>query len=1310
VKSFSILRTNVGLTTNVKVIVDSDYNLYLDSIESNPELSSIRYKAFKFNSKNYYDELVPFFFKGTPIDIAFDIKNDDSLDVMSSDFSNQYDELYNSGARNIISNKNYKEEFEYFAPLYITSGLPKFFIVFRVDGPGIDLLTKENFVSDIVNSFKFVKKWDLTGQNILSKWLDINFINNTLFPKFPLEIDFREMEFSKWNGIDYNSGGWSSKSLFIDDILRKESEIFELEKFIFDGWKTNSVVFPNIINFSFLFDDEPSTPDFKRKWSINRYYGFYLDDLEQVRTISPFLTPKLKDDVTILEGNIINSNSGDPFIGGWSTEYPFYIEYNGEYYLVETFTETVSNQLMSLPQDDTITRGRSKVTRTIIPLNIKEQYVDIQVIKWRIMSDIDLTGKQNEINKNYGTIDSNGSLVDFDNNPIIIDGFSDYSIWLIEIDGQIHNLFSDGDSIKLNSDWSFNFRFNEYSYKVAGVEKVINLSPRFNAQPEKFKIYRGIFADIKDFDTKIVDTEYSKFEYEKSDELTITDETKMYVENYSVKTNPRDLDDFTYRGEVVNIPVSSEYTANMETFKLVGNDLTPIWNINPIWCRWSYQNSLSSNDYPYPLNNSSIFETNNRTTNTFEDKPIRSERNLDWFLTINSADGDYIHHTLHVNGYLENGQLDPNFKFDLEKYLEIGTWSGDYFKEFFGKKQYLKGGQIVRSTSKFSYFNSGDSTIPNRTLFRGLEFSIWDVESIDRKRSGDLGGINLKSSNKYEDWGLSILLSDNDIYVMDGGLTGSNNQMDWTIIDQWEMDKTYVTGSIVYFDDILYRAIDTNITTRPDINLGGVDVKSAPYNQSTKWTYHSVSGSLLWNPTQIYNDGNLIYYSDNYWRYNSVGQYSIWDPIQSLSGGYSEGDKVFYSGSWWISKINNNIQPPDSKSWSLFDDYVDSKWISVQLWNPVLTYRLGEYIVHNEIVWSSQSNVPVGEEPGISSFWLRIYSFVPDTDYIYPGTNPIIWMNNCYYLANSNQSNSTLDNGIIIYVNQKRKNILININISDNTLPLISGFNRDDLYNKLYTNLTAFNFKRAINDLSSKYGFVDYLNYVVIGVDGSVKKYNRDNLDELPVLITVGDPDELEVNTSSLNIKTLDNPKNLNPVNKLVDGNISDISKLNWWGGLPYSVNIDDRLFEPKVLPKYHGGSNIIGEKFWRFSGPYMPTFYSIELFDIHKRRFDIELSNFGIMKERKLRKVNREGSQLKLIDSSDVSSVYPMIDEFGIGFEDFFIFRSTWDLGYYSETLKPTVILDFKIDNPSLTSNELNKFGQSVSIKLKNKNNNFNL
>jgi hypothetical protein len=66
--------------------------------------------------------------------------------------------------------------------------------------------------------------------------------------------------------------------------------------------------------------------------------------------------------------------------------------------------------------------------------------------------------------------------------------------------------------------------------------------------------------------------------------------------------------------------------------------------------------------------------------------------------------------------------------------------------------------------------------------------------------------------------------------------------------------------------------------------------------------------------------------------------------------------------------------------------------------------------------------------------------------------------------------------------------------------------------------------------------------------------------------------------------------------------------------------------------------------------------------------KFDTNLTNFGMMLERRVRKVNRKGSVLKL----QKNSIYPMLDEFGYTFLDFFIFRSTWDQGYHFETLVP--------------------------------------
>ena len=1322
-KSFSILRTNVGLTTNVKVIVDSLCNLYLDSIESNSDLSDSRYKKFKFTSKNYYDELVPFFFKKTPIDISYDIKSGDDLNLMSSDFSNQYDELYNYGARNIISNKSYDEEFEYFAPLYITkSGIPSNFIVFRVDGPGIGLLTKENFITDISNSFKFVKKWDLVGDTNLSKWIDINFRLNDSFPNSPLEFDFKELEFCKWNGIDYKTGGWCSKSLFIDDIIDEEKEIFELERFIFDSFKNNGVVFPNIINFSFLFDDEPSTPIAKRKWSINRYYGFYLDSLELVTTISPYLTPKLKDDVVILEGNEIYSQSGDPFLEGWDNLKPFYIEYLGKYYLVEKYTEVQKNQLIALPVEGEVVRGRSKVTKTVVPKNLKEQYVDIEVPKWKIISDLNLVGKEGDLNKNYGII-KDDILVDYNNTPITIDGFSDYSIWLIEVDGVYHNLFLDGDSIRVNSDYSFNFVFGEYSYKVAGVETKKTISVDFNTEPVRFNIFRGTFTDIKDFDTKIVDTEYSKFEYEVKDGITKTDETKMWMENPLIEGDPKELDDFIWEGEVVNIPVSSEYTANYETFKVNKGQLSDIWRTNPVWSRWSFQNSISSNDYPYPLNNSFIFEDFNRTTNPFENDPVRSERNLDYFYTINSSTNSYLHHTLHVEGYLEDGTIDTVFNFDLSKYLNFGTYSGDYFTEFFGQKIRFDSNKIIKNSNKYSYFNRGDSSIPNISLFRGLKFLLYDVDSIDFS-NGIVNNINLINSNSFDDWKLSILLSDNDYYVTDsGGLTNSNNTMDWTIISDWKMDITYATNSIVIFDNILYRSLRENNIESPSTSVGGIKMKSAPYNNQLDWVFETVVSSPFFNPLISYNDDDIINYYGDFYKYNSTGTDGIWDPNIAMGGGYSIGDKVFYAGEWFISLENNNPVPPNDKDpyflwnpllggspftampqkrWDICTQSVSPKWDIIELWDPTKKYiNSTNIVVHKDIVWKSTNPVEVGDEPNIiSGPWSRVLSFVPDTNYNYPGTNPIIWMNNNWYLCNSNPSNSTLNNGINIYVNKKWKNLLININISDNTLPGIKNTNRDDLYTNLYEVLTASNFIKSINDINTKYGFVDGVNYIIVDNNGSITKYNSDNLSNLPVLLTIDEPDELKVKVYSLTKRSLPNPKGVVLSKKLNDGVISNLDQINWWSGLPYSMEIEENKFQPKVFENYHGGKNILTQSIWRYSGPYMPTFYKIELFDIFNKKFDIELTNFGIILERKIGKVSRSGSVLKLKNDQSNKSIYPMIDEFGLSFVDFFMFSSTWDWSYHYETLSQGTTQNFDIVTPTLKSEDLKDFGKSNNTK----------
>ncbi len=162
-RSHALLRTNVALTTNAKIMVSASYSLYVDSIISNTELSSTQYKRKEFNKDNFWDEILPYFYKNTPPEIAFFVKDDDDNKNMSKDFGRQYDDLYQYGARNIIENKDYTEEFEYFAPLHVSkTGLPTNFIIFRIDGTGLINLTKDNFREEIINKLKCVKVFDLT--------------------------------------------------------------------------------------------------------------------------------------------------------------------------------------------------------------------------------------------------------------------------------------------------------------------------------------------------------------------------------------------------------------------------------------------------------------------------------------------------------------------------------------------------------------------------------------------------------------------------------------------------------------------------------------------------------------------------------------------------------------------------------------------------------------------------------------------------------------------------------------------------------------------------------------------------------------------------------------------------------------------------------------------------------------------------------------------------------------------------------------------------------------------------------------------
>lgn len=1296
-RSFSLIKTNVGLTSNVKITLDSNGNLFLDSINSNAILTDSKFKRNSFTIYDDFESILKNFYKELSNENAFFVKNEDDSDVMYSTFDKQIDDIYIAGAQDITDNKFYSEDFEYFAPLYISkSGLPKYFAIFRLDGTGTLNLTRENFRSQFLNKLKCVKVVDLTTNTQIGQWLYNNIINNSLFPACGFEIDFRNLNFSHWNGIDYTKGLWTKTPYYFDDVLDYENTFHDLEKFIYDGFRNNNIIYPNILNLNFLFDDQPATPTSLRNWSINRYAGFYLDDMIYSKSVTTYLSSVVVPDCEILPGNILTSTFNRPFTDETLKQNRIFIE-------IEGFLYEVVN----------------------VPVNI----AGFETNRWIIKSDKDLTGKQSLINKNVIIIDSNNKISYLNGQPFIIEDWNTADVWLIKIGDKFHTLQYTEGNYYIYSDYGFSAGSGTLNYYINYPDPAYNTTIDMTTgnywtgsnvnqiygsnSPTSFPIYKLQFTEIKQFDETLVETKFANHQYEKQNEVIQTDEPKMHMTDLSNNSFPKAKVDFAINNLVTNIPSASHYTANHETFRVVQNqnnsfDLNKLWLKNAEHAKWGFKNSISANDYPYYLNNSFVAEVHNKTADSFLFYPSRKDRNLDYFYTINSSTSSWHYHSLHIEEIVDN-TIVTDYSFDVYQYLNLNY---DYFSLFFDRKIFRNNSTIIENVDKFSYFNSGDTDIPNITLFQGLKVNIYDVLSV-KLNNGLISNINCANNNTYDDYKFSILLSKNSWTIESDtsnlnqiSITTSNNTLEWKIVDNWKLEKQYDLGEIVNYCEILYVATTNSNINNPNYN---------PAN-SSDWTYSSIN-TIWFSPTETYTSysgifatlSNIVYNSGEYYYNNGA----FFGPINTFyvpGTIYATGSVVIYQNSVWESTTYPNIVQPNANSiwrdssntpynyWKKID-FKDSfglpttQWTLINLWSSLEVYFPGNLVVHSNILYYCNSITTIGVTPDSSLDWTRLYSIIPDTNYIYKETienNNLIFNNNRYYICTSNTGGSTLDNGIYIFVNKTFKNILINIYVNDNTLENLSNVERDYLYNDLYTNLTANNFINAINDVQNNYGFTNKIKYIIFDKTAS-KIYDFSQVNSfvnLTTFIKIDRPDVLNTRIESLNVDAVSlAPNQIKPTLTLDNGSITSISQRNNYNKIPLAANIQQVKVDAKIVPNYSSLTNRVFNSIYRHSGYYDPIFITIDLFKkgltySTNTIFDDGLTNFGIAKELIISKVNRNGNQLKLRNDSNLKSIYPMLDEFGFSTRDFFIFKSTWDYEYFTEcypimTIEPAKIVD---------------------------------
>lgn len=384
------MRTNVALTSNIKLVVDSKYNLYLESYDSNDILSDNRYKKFQINPDSFLSERIAKFYKDTPINEAFEVKEELEKDRVQLGYENQYDDIYFSGAREVEYSKHL-EEFQYNTTLKISpNNLPKYFFIFRLEGTGLGDNLEDIYES--LDDLKLIHTTDMRPNTDLGKFFVKNYIEDDEIPVAPFELNLNMFEFSKWHGYNYYTGGTVEKSRYMDEYFKIQQTDFDLEKFIIDGFEKNEVVCSNYLNLSHLFDDanakifvprdknnhniwyklkdytfvfdmfnkkELSDINFKfelnnnelifnvtepisyrNRWSINRYVGLYADDLHYINKISPYYNDRIisDNDEIFIVNNIfldINNNNISPLNVDYVDNEPVYLKINNSFYLIE---------------------------------------------------------------------------------------------------------------------------------------------------------------------------------------------------------------------------------------------------------------------------------------------------------------------------------------------------------------------------------------------------------------------------------------------------------------------------------------------------------------------------------------------------------------------------------------------------------------------------------------------------------------------------------------------------------------------------------------------------------------------------------------------------------------------------------------------------------------------------------------------------------------------------------------------------------------------------------------------------------------
>lgn len=261
--SYSLHKTNPRLASNLKIVTDSNDQLYIESINSSEYLSRSIFKGFQYNEAlEYGTNIRNFCNQLTNLDDIYDIYNEKYLDVNDS-LGQQFHQLYNYGCYSEES-QSIDENLRFFAPIHLDTTAvdwPDYFVIFKVDATEYKEFDFDNSLSTWINRGELVHTQDLSK------------IKKLIFDQIEdsnIDIDFTQNIGTI--GLNTNTGLQSrSEEFSVDQLLENETTITEFENWITNSYSRHGLIYSNIVNLEFAFTDpNPSN-------SFVRYVGMYVN-------------------------------------------------------------------------------------------------------------------------------------------------------------------------------------------------------------------------------------------------------------------------------------------------------------------------------------------------------------------------------------------------------------------------------------------------------------------------------------------------------------------------------------------------------------------------------------------------------------------------------------------------------------------------------------------------------------------------------------------------------------------------------------------------------------------------------------------------------------------------------------------------------------------------------------------------------------------------------------------------------------------------------------------------------------------------